>query len=163
MKRFALCVVLLVGALFLAGQTFGWDIPSKVPTSAGDVKDVAGTKGLETALNQKLKNANCKFVPGTTQVTGCDLKKIGQELAAVYRGAKESANYRVYINIEAADAMTSGKKAKMANLPSAYERTDKVKADLRSGLGGLADSWAYNTSKMSTPSDNLSLKVTVEK
>lgn len=164
MKKTALGVMVFAVAMLIVTITAGaWDLPSKVPTSGGDVKDLAGTKAIETALNQKLKDANCTFVEGTAQVKGCDLKKIGQELAAVYRGAKEAANYRVYINIEAADAK-AGKKAKTASLPSGADRADKVKANLRTGLGSaLADSWNYNTNSNQSLGDKVALSVKVEK
>lgn len=164
MKKIVFGMIVAAVVSFTAAAAFSWDLPTKVPTSAGDVKDIAGTKAIETALNQKLKDANCTFVEGTTQVKGCDLKKIGQELAVVYKGAKESANYRVYVNIEAADAKAAGKKVKSASPVTGYERADKVKADLRTGLGGaLSNSWNYNTKKNDSLGDRVALSVSVEK
>lgn len=163
MKKIVFGVVMLAAVSF-ATAAFSWDIPTKVPTSAGDVKDLAGTKAIETAMNQKLKNANCTFTEGTAQVKGCNLKKIGQELAALHKGAKEAANYRVYINIEAADAKAAGKKGKSTTAISGYDRAEKVKADLRTGLGSvLANSWNYNTKKNDSLGDRVALSVTVEK
>ena len=102
MKRMAMAVM-FVAVAAIATAAFAWDMPTKVPTNTDDLKNVATSSALQNTLNEKLKNANCKFTPGTTKVTGCDLKKLGTELGAAYKVAAQQ-NYRVEVNISAADA-----------------------------------------------------------
>lgn len=161
MKRIAVVMmVLAIGAY--ASAALAWDLPSKVPTSGEELKNVATSAGLQTALNEKLKNANCKFVAGTTKVTGCDLKKLGTELGAAYKAAA-SQNYRVYIKIAAADAKAEGKKAKVASLPSGYDRANFARDEMKKGGGVLIDSWRWDTNSDQSLGDGLSVSVKVEK
>lgn len=161
MKKIAVVMMFAVAAL-VAGAALAWDLPTKVPTSGSELQNVATSSALQNALNEKLKNANCKFVPGTTKVTGCDLKKLGTELGAAYKVAA-SQNYRVYIKISAADAAATGKKAKASDLPSGYTRAQYARDEMKKGGGTLIDSWRWDTNSDQSLGDNLSLSVKVEK
>lgn len=157
MKRYAMMAVLVVAVMAVAGVARAFDLPTKVPTNTQDVKDVGGTTAVQTAMQKKIDNANCAF-KGNTMDTTCDLKKLANELAAVSRGSKDTANYNVRVNIEAGpgEAAAKGKKAEVA---SASDRATKVQDALKAGLGGVSDSWNYNTS---TSKDANKLKITVK-
>ena len=155
-------VVMLVGVVFVAGAALAWDVPTKVPTDAKGLKDTAGKTALQTALNEKLSKANCAFQGTTTKVTGCDLKKLGQELAASYKAAKQAANYTVRIKVEAANATPEGKKKAAGNLPTGNDRAIAARDTMKTGLGSLVDSWNWDTDTNSSLGNKLSLKVKVE-
>lgn len=152
MKKFVVVAVLAVAMFSVATVANAFDLPTKVPTSADDVKNVGGTMALEKALNSKIEKANCQF-KGDTEQTTCDLKKLANELAAASKGAKEMANYNVEIKVEAGPA--KGKKTKV----DANTRADAVVTALKGGLGGVADSWRYNTS---TTKDANALKISAK-
>lgn len=165
MKRMAMAVM-FVAVAAIATAAFAWDMPTKVPTSTDDLKNVATSSALQNTLNEKLKNANCKFTPGTTKVTGCDLKKLGTELGAAYKVAAQQ-NYRVEINIAAADATAAagkGKKDSNAKVAATgYDRANTARDELKKGGGALVDSWNWNTNADQSLGDKLSLSVKVSK
>jgi hypothetical protein len=138
MKKICCIAVVAVAVAIAAAAWAQFSVPSKTPTSGREVMDTGGKMGLEKALNSKLEKANCTF-KGNTADTTCDLKKIGNELAAVYQGAKEK-NYRVEVKI-VADNSPSKK-----NPVSGSERASKVRDNLRTGAGSLVDSWDFSPS-----------------
>ncbi len=155
MKKMAMGMVVAVGLALAASSVYAWNMPS-----GGDLANMGGKVALQSVLNKKLADNNCAFKKGTANTT-CDLNKIGKELAAAYTAAKEGANYRVYINIEADDA-PAAKKAKTTL--SGSERANQVSDKLRGSLASAAmtDSWHYNTKSTNAKGDNLKISVEVK-
>lgn len=156
MKK-AMAVVVVAAVAMVAQAALAWD----VPTSTKGVMDTGGKMALQTALNKKLEANKCAF-KGNTANTTCDLNKVSRELAAAYKGAKEAADYHVYINIEADDTLppAKGKEGAM----SGSERANKVSDKLRGGLAAaaLTESWHYNTKASGNKGNNLNIAVEVK-
>jgi hypothetical protein len=155
MKKLAV-VIAIVFATGIAAAAMAFDLPSKVPTNTNELKNAGGSMALQTALNKEVEKANCTSFKGNTTSANCDLKKLADKLAAASKASKEAGNYNVYVNIEAGPG--EGKKAKV----EASERANVVRDQLKSGLGGLADSWRYNTNTTSQ-TNKLAISVKVEK
>jgi hypothetical protein len=157
MKKMAIAVA-VVAVLAVAGAAKAFDIPTKVPTSASDVKDTAMSVGGSVALQKKVDDAKCTSFKANTAEANCDVKKLANELAAVSKASKELAKANIYVTIEAGP----GQAKKKADAMSANDRANAVRDQLKSGLGGIADSWRYNTSTASQ-TNKLAISVKVEK
>ncbi len=161
MKKFAVVALVAVAVFAAASVANAFDLPTKVPTDANSLKDVGGKMAVQNALNQKIEKANCAF-KGNTMETTCDLKKLGNELAAASKGSKELANYNVYLKIEAGPGeVAKGKKAKNVEKQEANDRANAVRDTLKTGLGKFADTWRYNTST-TKETNKLAISVSVE-
>ncbi|MFA5812381.1 MAG: hypothetical protein WC956_08645 [bacterium] len=160
MKRLAVMFGVAVAVTALAAAAFAFDLPSKAPSSGKELMDTGGKAAVETAMNKKIEKYNCAF-KGNTPETTCDLKKLGNELAAVSKGSKEVGNYNVWVKIEAGPGEVTGKAKKKAEKMDANDRANAVRDQLKSGLGNFADTWRYNTSSTKEP-NKLAISVKVE-
>ena len=159
MKRLAVVALVAVAVFAAASAAMAFDLPTKVPTDANSLKDAGGKMAVQNALNQKIEKANCSFKGNTTETT-CDLKKLGNELAAASKGSKELANYNVYLKIEAGPGELA-KGQKKSDKMDANDRANSVRDTLKTGLGKFADTWRYNTST-TKETNKLAISVSVE-
>ena len=157
MKKLAVVLGIVV-ATGIAAAAMAFDLPSKVPTNTQELKNAGGSMALQTALTKEIEKANCTSFVGNTEKVNCDLKKLADKLAAASKASNEAGNYRVYVNVEAGPGEAKAKKEKM----DGYARARKVSDQLKSGLGGIADSWRYNE-KGVDGTNKLAISVKVEK
>ncbi|MFH0798799.1 MAG: hypothetical protein V2A66_01315 [Pseudomonadota bacterium] len=157
--------VVVVGTAMIAAAALAWNVGGaggSLDVNTKKIADKGIQKALQTTLNKQISNQSCTF-KGPTADTTCDLKKIGQDLAAAYTGIKEGANYTVYVNIEADDAGAAGKGKKAKGGMSGYDRASKVKDKLLSSpLAKVADSWHYNPTSSNNKGNNLKISVEVK-
>lgn len=122
MKKITLVITLAIVVAFTGLAFAGIGLPKTKSATANKVMDTAKNKGIEQAINDKIKKHKCAFKDAKTEVdTTCDLDKVIDELVDFKNGLETTLvdDFDIHVTASAEDSSL------------AYKRSNNIWSKLR--------------------------------